>query len=272
MQSQQNQPPRLLVLKVGGNELDQPDFLAGLCAALATLTHPNNAGAQQRVVLVHGGGKEISAALEQYGQPVEFIEGLRVTPPASMDIMEMVVCGRINKRLVARLLANGLPALGLSGVDLGLLRCVPHRPDGLDLGRVGMVTAVDTQRLQTMLHQHWLPVLAPVALGQADHLAYNVNADMVALAVAAALAQHPDTPAVELVFISNVPGVLQDNQLIDHLDAAAVEPAIQAGTISGGMIPKVRSALSALQQGVAAVRITNLAGLVSGGTRLSNET
>lgn len=107
----------LLILKVSGHELDNPDFVGRLVAQIATLTQP--------LILVHGGGKEISAALEQYNLPTEFVNGLRITPPASMHVMEMVVSGSIGKRLVRQCIGAGIAALSLSGVDLGLLGCVP---------------------------------------------------------------------------------------------------------------------------------------------------
>ncbi len=253
----------ITVVKVGGNELDDPAFLGELCRALHTF-----AG---RLVLVHGGGKEISAALERYGQPVQFIDGVRVTPPESMAVMEMVACGSINKRIVAQIVTSGRAALGLSGVDLGLLRCVPYRPDGKDLQRVGSITTVEVASLLLLLEAGWLPVIAPVALGEHDGLPYNINADHVALAVTSALARREGAPqrgAAELVFVSNVPGVLLDNQVVPYLTAADSERLIQEGHINGGMIPKVRSALAALTHGVSAVRITNLAGLHAGGTQI----
>lgn len=246
---------RTTVVKVGGNELDEPAFLAGLSAAVASFQGP--------LVLVHGGGKEISAALDREGLPVQFIEGLRVTSPEAMTVMQRVVCGTINKRVVASLVGAGARALGLSGIDLGLLRCAPHRPGGADLGRVGLVTQVDADAIGAMLGQGWLPVFAPVALGVEDGLSYNVNADMVAQAIAAALG------GAELLFVSNVPGVLIDGRVAPQLDAAAVEAAISAGQISGGMVPKVRAALDALEAGAASARITNLEGFASGGTRFS---
>jgi acetylglutamate kinase len=250
---------QITVMKVGGNELDDPAFLERLCVVLAAWTSP--------LILVHGGGKEITAALERYGQSSSFVEGLRVTPPESMAVMEMVVCGSVNKRIVARLSAQGRPALGLSGVDLGVLRCVPHRPGGVDLGRVGAITLVDAAMLQAMVKLGWLPVLAPVALGQTDGLSYNVNADHVAQAVAAALTNTATNDGLtELVFVSNVPGVLFEGQVVAQLTAPEIEQGIQSGAISGGMIPKVRAALSALEAGVAAVRITNLDGLDRSGT------
>lgn len=252
----------MTVVKVGGNELDDPAFLARLYAVVAAFSDP--------LILVHGGGKEISAALERYGLASRFVEGLRVTPPESMAVMEMVVCGSINKRLVAGMVAAGRRALGLSGVDLGLLRCTPHRPQGHDLGRVGAITSVDALALRALVGMGWLPVLAPVALGQDDGQPYNVNADHVAQAVAAALAAPAaGAPPAELVFVSNVPGVMLEGRVVAQLTAAIIETAIADGAISGGMIPKVRSALAALEAGVAAVRITNLEGFAAGGTRIT---
>lgn len=246
---------RVTVVKVGGNELDDPAFLEGLCAGVAAFPAP--------LVLVHGGGKEITAALDREGLPVQFVEGLRVTSPEAMAIMQRVVCGTINKRVVAGLVGAGARAIGLSGVDLGLLRCVPHRPGGADLGRVGAVTKVDAGALRAMLGLGWLPVFAPVAMGEADGLSYNVNADMVAQAVAAALG------GAELLFVTNVPGVILGGAVTPELGREDVARAIESGEISGGMVPKVRAALDALDAGAASARITNLAGFAAGGTRFA---
>lgn len=244
---------RVTVVKVGGNELDDPAFLDGLRAAVAAFAGP--------LVLVHGGGKEITAALDREGLPVQFVEGLRVTSPEAMVIMQRVVCGTINKRVVAALGAAGARAIGLSGIDLGLMRCVPLRPNGADLGRVGSVTHVDAAAIRALLSLGWLPVFAPVALGEADGLSYNVNADMVAQAIAAAL------PGAELLFVTNVPGVLLGGAVAPQLSRDEVARAIADGEIGGGMVPKVRAALDALDAGAASARITNLAGFAAGGTR-----
>jgi acetylglutamate kinase len=246
---------RVTVVKVGGNELDDPAFVDGLSAAVASFGGP--------LVLVHGGGKEISAALDREGLPVQFVDGLRVTSPEAMAIMQRVVCGTINKRVVAALGAAGARAIGLSGIDLGLLRCAPHRPGGADLGRVGSVTRVDAAAISAMLGLGWLPVFAPVALGESDGLSYNVNADMVAQAVAAALG------GAELLFVTNVPGVLIGGAVAPQLSRDEVARAIADGEIGGGMVPKVRAALDALDAGAASARITSLAGFAAGGTRFA---
>lgn len=245
---------RITVVKVGGNELDDPAFLERLCTAVAAFARP--------LVVIHGGGKEITAALDREGLPVQFVEGLRVTSPEAMVVMQRVVCGTINQRLVARLVAAGARAIGLSGVDLGLLRCVPHRPNGADLGRVGRVTRVDAEAIGAMLALGWRPVFAPVALGEDDAQSYNVNADMVAQAVAGALG------GAELLFVTNVPGVMLDGAVVPELGRDAAVRAIESGEINGGMVPKVRAALDALDAGAASARITNLAGFAAGGTSL----
>jgi acetylglutamate kinase len=245
---------QITVVKVGGNELDDPAFLDGLAAAVAAFAGP--------MVLVHGGGKEISAALEHYGVHSEFIGGLRVTSPEAMAIMQRVVCGTINKRVVGRLVDAGVRAIGLSGVDLALLGCEPQRPGGVDLGRVGLITRVDSEALLAMADRGWLPVFAPVARGEADGLSYNVNADQVAQAIAGAFR------GAELLFVSNVPGVILGGQVAPQLGRAAVTAAIESGEISGGMVPKVRAALDALDAGATSARITNLAGFSGGGTRI----
>lgn len=244
----------LSVIKVSGHELDDAAFVAALGGALAGLDRPT--------VLVHGGGKELSAAFARYGADVTFVDGMRVSAPEQMPIIEMVLSGAINKRLVAALLTAGIDAIGLSGVDLGLARVVPHRPGGRDLGRVGEIVAVRSEVLRALLAQGWTPVVAPVSLGRDDFLPYNVNADMMAQALARALG------ASELTFVSNVPGVLVAGALVPQLSAAQIEALIAEGTISGGMVPKVRAALDALASGVGVARICNLGGLAGGGTQI----
>jgi acetylglutamate kinase len=238
------------VIKVSGHELDDPAFVARLGGALPSL------GA---VVLVHGGGKELSAAFERYGATFTFVDGMRVTAPEHMPIVEMVLSGAINKRLVAALLARGIQAIGLSGLDLGLAQVRPFRPEGRDLGRVGEIHTLRGEVLRQMLDQGWTPVVSPVSLGADDFLPYNVNADVLAQAVARAL------KASELTFVSNVAGVLVGGELTPYLTAGQIERLIGDGTISGGMVPKVRAALDALTNGVGVARICDVGGLAQGG-------
>jgi len=247
-----------IVLKIGGNEIDDEAFLDGLVEVIGDLRE------RTAPVLVHGGGKEIARLQEALGLQPRFIEGLRVTDEASLRVVEMVLAGTVNKRLVARLLGRGVPAVGLSGVDGGLLRVRPMRHPAGDLGWVGEVTGVDLTVLQILLDRRIVPVVSPISLGLDGHT-YNVNADQAAMALTRALG------ASSLVFVTNVPGVLIDGRVIARLTAAEAQAWIAQGTISGGMVPKVRAALDVVA-GVPEVRIVDLAGLrAGGGTRVVAE-
>ncbi len=211
-----------------------------------------------RVAIVHGGGKEIGELHGQLGIAFEFVEGLRVTSADSLRLVKMVLSGQVNTRLTRWLVNGGIDALGMSGVDLGLVRVEPLRPNGLDIGFVGRVVGVRAEPLHLLLANGIVPVISPISLG-VDGLSYNVNADQVAAALAVALG------AGRLIFVSNVPGVLIDGTLAPQLSIANVEAHIASGQISGGMVPKVRSAIEAVQAGVPAAVITNLDGLRRGG-------
>jgi len=239
----------MLVLKIGGNEIDDEQFLTRLARVVAQM--------RETPVIVHGGGKEIAELQLRFGVIPRFVDGLRVTDDTSLAIAEMVLSGRVNKRIVATLIAAGADALGLSGVDRALVRVEKmHHPSG-DLGRVGKVVNVRAPVLHDLLAQHIVPVISPISLG--DDGAYNVNADSVACAIASAL------NAEALVFVTNVAGVMQDDHVIPVLTVTHAETLIKAQVIKGGMIPKVRAALDAIASGVRVARITNLEGLASGG-------
>lgn len=237
-----------VVVKVGGNELDDLVFLAGLTRILGSMA--------ERPVVVHGGGRELSAVQQRLGLESRFVDGLRVTDEESLAVAEMVLRGRASLRVVSALASAGIPALGLSGVDAGLVSVEKLRHSEDDLGYVGRPVAVATERLRALLDAGFLPVLAPIGLGVDGHT-YNVNADHIAAAVAAAL------DAELLIFLTNVPGVLFDGRRAPRLSADEVEAAIAGGTISGGMIPKVRAALAALEQRVHRVVITDLEGFAT---------
>ena len=240
------------VTKIGGNEINAPGFLEELAAIQAAQTRLGGR------IIVHGGGQDIAALQTRLGiEPVK-VDGLRVTDAASLDAAEMVLSGHTNKQIVRALLAVGLDAVGLSGVDGRLLTCRQKQHPAVDLGLVGEITAVRAELLQRLLHAGILPVISPISLGE-DGQTYNVNADEAAAAVAAALG------AMSLDFVSNVPGVLAGGALLPHLTPDAAEALIVEGVISGGMIPKVRAALDALARGVPSVRIVDLAGLRGGG-------
>lgn len=248
----------ILVLKIGGNQVEDEAFLAGFVAAVKGLL------AEHAVVIVHGGGKEISDLHSQLGVGFETVEGLRATSPESMRLVEMVLNGTVNTRLVRWLVNDGVDAIGLSGVDMGLVRTTPLTVKGKSLGLVGQVGPVNGEAVLQLLDLGLTPVISPVSLG-ADGLAYNVNADHVAAGVAKAV------EASKLVFVSNVPGVQVAGRVMRALSLAQIEELIADGHITGGMIPKVRSATDAVERGVYQAVITDLAGLAAGaGTAIVN--
>ena len=239
----------MLVLKVGGNEIDDASFLSGLARAVAAMP--------DAPVIVHGGGKEIAELQVKFGLTPQFVEGLRVTDETSLAIAEMVLSGRVNKRIVAALVNAGVDAIGLSGVDRGIVRVEKMVHPAGDLGRVGKVVEVRGEVLQEYVAHHVVPVISPISLGTEG--AYNVNADSVACAIAGAL------NASAVVFVTNVAGVMQNERVIPALTKHEADALIQSQVIKGGMIPKVRAALDALSGGAHAARITNLEGLGNGG-------
>jgi acetylglutamate kinase len=240
-----------LVLKIGGNQVEDETFLAGFVDAVKGLLD------DPAVVIVHGGGKEITDLHSQLGVGFETMEGLRATSPESMRLVEMVLNGTVNTRLVRWLVNAGVDALGLNGIDLGLVRTTPMTVHGKSLGLVGQVGPVNGEALLQLLDLGLTPVISPVSLGE-DGLAYNVNADHVAAGVAKAI------EASKLIFVSNVPGVQVTGRTMRALSLTQVEGLIREGHITGGMIPKVRSATDAVERGVHQAVITDLTGLTKG--------
>ncbi|MBN1318006.1 MAG: acetylglutamate kinase [Anaerolineales bacterium] len=235
----------MYVYKIGGNELDQPDFLPELAKCLAADSGPK--------IIVHGGGKAIADLQARLGLATKKVEGLRVTDAESLIAAEMVLSGQANKQIVSALIAAGLDAIGISGVDRGLLRCRKKQHPAADLGFVGEIVQVRNEVITQLLDHNIIPVISPISIGL-DGKTYNVNADEAASAIAAAL-------GADLVMISNVPGVLDNGVLVPTLSPSQTEQLIQQGVISDGMTPKVRAAVSALMLGAPQVRIANLAGL-----------
>ena len=238
------------VLKIGGNELDDAGFLGSLAQFVAGLGEP--------VVIVHGGGKAIADLQAKLGLATVKVDGLRVTDAESLAVAQMVLSGQANKLIVAALLAAGVDAVGLSGVDGGTLRCQKKQHPTADLGLVGTISQVRTGVVESLLAQGITAVLSPISLGE-DGQTYNVNADEAASAVALALR------ARLLDFVSNVPGVLHEGQVIPQLTPMQTEQLIMDGVVNGGMVPKVRAALTAVASGVPQARIVNMAGLASAG-------
>ncbi|GLT56692.1 hypothetical protein SLA2020_297170 [Shorea laevis] len=199
-----------------------------------------------RPVLVHGGGPEINVVLKQLDIPAEFHDGLRVTDARTMEVVSMVLVGKVNKDLVSRINHAGATAVGLSGMDGRLLLARPS-PNAAKLGFVGEVASVDPSVLQPLVTNGHIPVIASVAADEAGQ-PYNINADTVAGELAAALG------AEKLILLTDVAGILADredpNSLVKEIDIKGMKNMIEEGKIGGGMIPKVNCCIRSLAQGV----------------------
>ncbi len=250
------------IFKIGGNELSEPGFVSILAQTVAKLKGKKH----EPVIFVHGGGRAIAGLQAQLGLETVKVDGLRVTDLESLSVAQMVLSGHSNKLVVKALLAEGLDAVGLSGIDGALLRCQKKQHPYADLGYVGEIVHVRAELLQQFAAMDIITVLSPISLGF-DGLTYNVNADEAASAVALAV------EATQLDFVSNVPGVLHNGSIIPHLSSSKAQQLIADGTISGGMIPKVGAALDAVRMGVQQARIVDLAGLAeAGGTNFTAAT
>lgn len=202
-------------------------------------------------IIVHGGGKEISKWINIVGKETKFVEGLRVTDGETMEIAEMVL-NKVNKGLVQRIEKLGVKAVGISGKDGGTLRVDKKLVNGQDIGYVGDVKEVNSELIDSLLENDFIPVIAPIGLGD-DYESYNINADDAACAVARAI------EAEKLAFLTDVEGVCKDpsdkSTLISVLTLAQADEMIESGEISGGMLPKIRNCIDAVNNGVNRVHI-----------------
>lgn len=218
--------------------MEDPATRDAVCAEVASLCR---AGVQ--LVVVHGGGKEISKMMERVGLTPEFIGGLRVTDPQAMAITEMVLTGAVNSDLVSRITRHGAPAVGLSGRDANLLRAQKlYGKAGEDLGLTGEVERTDLTAVKALLRASLVPVISPVGEA-ANGSALNLNADYAAAAIAGSLAVDA------CVFLTDVAGVKKNGSVLPQLSKIEIERLISDGTISGGMIPKVECVIKAIEAG-----------------------
>jgi acetylglutamate kinase len=201
-----------------------------------------------RIVIVHGGGKDITEIAAQLGITSRFVDGQRYTDPAMMDVVQMVLGGKTNKDIVARINQHDGGAVGMCGIDNGLLLCRKHEEGGADLGLVGDITHVNTSFLDLLFTHDIMPVIAPIGV-DARGQAYNINADVAAGSIATAL------KAEKLVYLSDVEGVMARGALVPSVDRTHAEALVKEGVISSGMLPKIRSAFEALEAGVHKVHI-----------------
>ena len=232
---------KVVVVKYGGNAMLNEELKEAVMDDIVLL---NTIGI--KVVLVHGGGPEINKMLDKVGKESKFVDGLRYTDAETMEIVQMVLTGKLNKDIVGILLQKGGRAVGLSGLDSGLIRA---KKTDKDLGYVGDVTHVNPEILTSLLNEGFIPVVSTVALGeQGDDARYNINADTAAAKIAVALR------AEKFVQLTNVPGVLRNiedpSTLIKRIEKSALGSLKATGIIAGGMIPKIDCCLTALEGGV----------------------
>lgn len=231
---------KTVVIKYGGNAMINEELKNAVMEDMVLL---NTVGI--KLVLVHGGGPEINAMLDKTGKESKFVGGLRYTDEETMDIVQMVLAGKVNKALVQQITENGGRAIGLCGLDGGMLTATRHMEP--DLGFVGDITRVDVTLLRNCLENDTIPVVATVA-GGADGERFNINADIAAAEIAAALG------AEKLVLMTDVQGLLRDkddpSSLISTVQVSEVPRLKKEGVLSGGMIPKIECCVEAVRRGV----------------------
>ncbi len=228
------------VIKYGGAVM-QDETLKSMVAQDVTLLRKIGI----EIVVVHGGGKEITSFAKRLGIETKFVNGQRYTDEKMRDVVQMVLCGLINKDIVRRINVHGGRAVGVSGIDANLIKV---KKNNEDLGLVGEVTEVNAAFIKNLLKDGYLPVIAPIGVDEKGTV-YNVNADIAAGPIAAAL------DAAKLVYLTDTEGVQANGSLISHLTQSNAEKYIHEEIISGGMIPKVESALASLESGVQKVHI-----------------
>lgn len=237
---------KTIVIKYGGNAMTEDKLKEGFARDVVLLKLVG-----MNPVIVHGGGPQIGDLLKRVGKQSEFIQGMRVTDRETMDVVEMVLGGLVNKDIVNLINQHGGKAVGLTGKDGGMIRAkkmlindLENPGNKLDIGLVGEVVGIDPQLVQLLDTRDFIPVIAPVGVGENGE-AYNINADLVAGKLAETLR------AEKLILMTNIPGVLdKDGGLLTGLSAKRVGDLIKDGTIYGGMLPKINCALDAVKNGV----------------------
>lgn len=236
---------KTFVIKYGGSAMEDPELCRQVVADIEMLKLMG-----VRIVLVHGGGKAINAMLKRLDVPVKFKDGLRVTDDETMEAVQEVLVGHVNQQLVWALNEYGHNAVGISGADGKTLKAEPVDPD---LGRVGRIREVDTNLINTILDDGYIPVVATVGCGPDGF--YNINADVAADKIAEAMG------ADKLIYLTDVDGLFRDfsdeDSLVAQLTRTETHELLESGTLDGGMIPKIRSVAEALDAGVSEVVILN---------------
>lgn len=244
---------KTVVIKYGGAAMAAADLKAAVMQDIALMKYVG-----MHPIVVHGGGPEVSAMAKQMGIESQFVDGLRVTDAATVAIAQMVLVGKTNREIVTHLVGQGVRAVGLSGQDGGLIKATKHLHQSVktgemvDLGYVGDVAAIDTAVLESLTAGGYVPVIAPIGMGPGGQ-PYNINADTVAGAIAAAM------KAEKLVLLTDVEGVRADkddpDSLLSRITIQEVQTWMSRGRLEGGMIPKLQCCVTALNGGVNRVHI-----------------
>jgi acetylglutamate kinase len=240
-----------ICIKIGGSTVSGPGILTSLADAVLSLQKEGHFP-----VIVHGGGKDIARQLELLDKEYTFIEGMRVTDSEAVNTVQMVLSGQVNKRIVNSFVTRGIKAVGISGVDAGLFEAVRMTISGQDIGFVGTIDRVDTGIIDVFRSSDYVPVISPISRGS-DGAVYNVNADMAASELAVAC------NADHLIFISDVPGVMVEQTVRREIRISDIRELISQGHITGGMVPKLRSAAEAVSRGVGRVHICGEVGALA---------
>ena len=234
---------KTVVIKYGGNAMISDELRKAVISDIILLKLVGI-----NVVVVHGGGPEINELLEKTGKESRFVNGLRYTDEETMEIVQMVLCGKVNKNLVATINRAGGSAVGLCGLDGGMIRAVRKTADGVDYGLVGEIVAVEPKAILDAIRDGFIPVISTVAQGEDAETSYNINADTAAAKIAVALG------AEKLILLTDIRGLLRDRSdegtLISQVRLPEVPVLVKDGVISGGMIPKVDCCVDAIRNGV----------------------
>ena len=235
---------KTIVIKYGGNAMVEERLKQSFARDIILMKYVG-----LNPVIVHGGGPQIGEVLKKLGKESRFVKGIRVTDDETMDVVEMVLVGKVNKEIVGLINHYGGKAVGLSGKDGGLIKAKKLKTKGEDMGMVGVVKSVNPKVIETLDRDKFIPVIAPVGVGD-DGKTYNINADIVAGNIAAAL------KAEKLILLTDVAGVLDKNKkLISALNVAEAKKLIKNEIATGGMIPKLECCLDAIKGGVSKAHI-----------------
>lgn len=241
---------KTIIIKYGGAAMQDPDLTQKILEDITLLKFVG-----MNPIVVHGGGPDINNMLLALEVQPRFVDGLRVTDDKTMEVVQMVLTGKINKEIVAKLNGMHANAIGLCGIDGNIITAKKAQPkNGVDLGNVGEITGINTKLLTTLANDQYIPVIAPVGTGEMGE-SYNINADTAASEIACAL------KAEKLIFLTDTDGIRMDKDdpetLIYEISVSRINELIGLGIIEGGMLPKVRGCIQAIQSGVGRVHILN---------------